>query len=82
MMISTVVAKGMLFAFSTTYPEAKPPNRPTMKASVCAVDRMSVEYSSVVCTQEAKQTQKNAAACLCVASSLRELAPSLRELKK
>ena len=33
-MISTVVAKGILFAFSTTYPLAKPPNRPTMKASV------------------------------------------------
>ena len=51
MIISTVVAKGILFAFSTTYPEAKPPNRPTIKASVCAVDRMSVEYNSVVCTQ-------------------------------
>ena len=50
-MISTVVAKGILFAFSTTYPEAKPPNRPTINASVCAVDRMSVEYNSVVCTQ-------------------------------
>ena len=47
-MISTVVAKGILFAFSTTYPEAKPPNRPTINASVCAVDRMStMEYNSV-----------------------------------